>query len=158
MMDGPTYTSGWEGRRHMPYDDATGLEVPVGGAVKGTLTCGIGHTGRDVVIGELWPDSRIDATYQRDYSGAVEEARADVPCFAALGPVRQAAVFDCCFELGQGGFGKFRETIAALCRQDWQGAHDDLLASRYAVQVPARACANAGIFLTGTWPEAPIEA
>lgn len=63
----------WEGRRAFVYDDADGNKPYVRGAeVKGTLTAGVGHTGRDVAqwIGKRIPDEVIDAWRDADVAEA----------------------------------------------------------------------------------------
>ena len=56
------------------------------------------------------------------------------------------------FNLGRGGFAGFKKARAALEAGDWQRAHDELLDSRWAKQVPNRARDIASTILTGQAP------
>ena len=56
-----------EGTRYVPYDDARpDYELKPGDKIVGTLTCGVGHTGPDVKIGEVWDQARVDSTLRAD--------------------------------------------------------------------------------------------
>lgn len=53
------------------------------------------------------------------------------------------------FQMGVDGVLKFRATLAAIERRDWQGAANHMMASLWAEQTPARARRMADLLLTG---------
>ena len=64
-------------------------------------------------------------------------------------------LYDLGFNLGDSGLEKFHHTLACVEAGDWQGAHDNLLASEpWATQVGPRAQEDATMLLTGQWPDA----
>jgi lysozyme len=116
---------------------------------------GRGHNGPDVFPRLVWTQAQADAMFALDYAKAVSGAIADVGnvIWAALNEPRQAALADMSFELGSSGLHAFHDMIASIANEDWQGAHDNLLASPYAqTEVPTRANANAAVLLSGQWP------
>lgn len=76
---------------------------------------------------------------RNDITRTVTELRRAVPFFAGLDGPRCAVVIELGFQLGLGGLLGFRRMLAALERGDNEAAADELLDSRYAEQVPARA-------------------
>ena len=70
-----------------------------------------------------------------------------------IAPVRQAALIDMAYEMGRAGLGDFPVMLAAIRKQDWQGAHDACLKSKYATEVSKRANRSAGMLLNGQWPD-----
>ena len=73
--------------------------------------------------------------------------------FADLSPDRKIAVCDMMFQLGVGGFGKFRKTIAAIRKGDYAAAAKEALDSAWAKQTPKRALLVADILRTGKLPK-----
>ncbi len=53
------------------------------------------------------------------------------------------------FNVGVGGVMQFRKALAAIRSGDWQEAHDQMLDSRWARQVPRRAKDLAELMLRG---------
>ncbi len=66
-----------------------------------------------------------------------------------LDPVRQSVFIDVSFNVGVGGLLHFPKCIAAVSIGDWQTAHDELLNSLAAKQLPSRYNTLAQILLTG---------
>ena len=123
-------TTASEGKRLSPYDDATGLPVPAGGAVRGTLTVGYGHTGPDVVAGEDWTDAQCDAALDKDLETAGNEVSALVKIELTQGQFD--ALTDFVFNEGSGRLkwstvlslinqGRLEAVPDALCSQDEDG-------------------------------------
>ena len=56
----------WEGEVLYAYDDANGRKIGPGGAVAGTLTIGVGHTGPDVRPGQTITKAQADAILAND--------------------------------------------------------------------------------------------
>lgn len=82
-------------------------------------------------------------------AGEVEDDLALLPWYATLDPVRQAVCIQLGFNLGLAGLLAFQRMIDALRSGNWQGAHDELLNSRAAEQLPARYGRLANWLLTG---------
>jgi GH24 family phage-related lysozyme (muramidase) len=67
-------------------------------------------------------------------------------------PCRQNAVIEICFNLWSRWL-PFSNTRACIRRQDWQGAHDGLLDSKWAGQVgKTRSTRLANYLLSGAYP------
>lgn len=67
-------------------------------------------------------------------------------------PARKDAVIELVFNMGEGGWRKFVRCRNGLLTRQWQTAHDQLLASNWAVQVKeGRAARLANTFLTGEY-------
>lgn len=107
-MSGTTYSQACidlvkqsEGERAVPYDDARpDYVLKPGDKVFGTLTCGVGHTGPDVVIGEVWSQERIDWTLKSD----LDEHECQMMALVKV-PLSQGqtdGLLDWCFEEGVG--------------------------------------------------------
>ena len=69
--------------------------------------------------------------------------------FQGLDDVRASVVLDLAFNLGVSGLFEFHDMIAAIQQKDWQKAHDALLDSKAAKQLPTRYNALAQSLLTG---------
>lgn len=144
-MDGKTYTRQNEGCRLVAYEDTQGF-----------WTIGVGHMlGRGPGFENTeWTQAQADQQYDEDYLHAQNGATIDVGavCWSRLDEVRQAALTDMAFNLGEQGLGVFHHMIAAILQSDWNTAAAELLSSDYADQVPNRAKRNATILATGDWP------
>ena len=73
--------------------------------------------------------------------------------FANLNSARQIAICDMIFQLGEGGFGKFKKTIAAIRKGDFAAAAKEALDSAWYKQTPKRALMVADIIRTGKLPK-----
>ena len=86
--------------------------------------------------------SEDEATYllRNDIDRTIEECRR-WSWFDELDPVRQSVVVQLCFQLGRPRLSQFKRMLSALSQQppDLIGAANELLDSRFANQVPARA-------------------
>lgn len=71
------------------------------------------------------------------------------PVYATLDSARKMAIENMCFQMGVGGVAKFKNTLAAMARQEWQKAHDGMLDSAWAKQTPSRANRVSKIILNG---------
>ena len=123
-----------EGLRLKPYRDTVGK-----------LTIGVGRNLDDVGI------SRAEAEVLLDNDVAARvDALGRFPWYAALDEVRQAAILDMSF-MGIARVLQFRKMIAALEADDWPSAAAELLDSKYARQVGARAEHLAQQIRSGEW-------
>lgn len=145
-MDGKTYTRNNEGCRLVSYKDTRGF-----------WTIGVGHMlGRGPEFdGVEWTQTQVNEQYDKDYLHAQNGATFDVGavCWSRLDEIRQAALTDMAFNIGEEGLGEFHHMIASVLQNDWNTAASELLSSDYANQVPNRAKKNASILATGEWPD-----
>lgn len=74
-----------------------------------------------------------------DVRRTIEELESAFPMFGDLDQPRTAVLIELCFQLGLPTLRKFTNMLAALWAGDNDRAADELLDSRYARQVPARA-------------------
>lgn len=131
---------GEEGFKGFLYDDKTGKPVraPVGKA-----TIGFG--------------CNVQAGWTRDFAIRVAALKvADIYAvlsaiwwWAAIDPVRRSVFLDVAFNVGTEGLLHFVQTISAAARADWSAAHDELLDSDAARELPTRYKRLAQILLTG---------
>lgn len=75
------------------------------------------------------------------------------PDFRSLSAVRQAVITDMAYNLGMDGLAKFRKMWDAIARRDWRDARREMLDSRWANQVGARARRLAWMMETSQWPD-----
>lgn len=125
----------------------------------GRLTIGYGHNL------EAWPVLGLSAASRIDEDRARELLREDcartarmldaaLPWWRGLSLPRQAVCLSMAFNLGVQGFLRFAKTIEFLRRGEWAKAGAEMLKSRWARQVGARAGELAeqmesGLFLRG---------
>jgi lysozyme len=124
-----------EGLRLKPYTDTVGK-----------LTIGIGRNLTDIGISEDEAHYLLAADIAK-----VRAQLAPYQWYATLDLVRKAAVENMCFNVGLGSLLHFPSMLHCIAVSDWQGAHDQALASVWATQVGARAQRIATQLLTGEW-------
>lgn len=123
-----------EGLRLMPYRDSGGL-----------LTIGVGRCLDRVGISHEEAMTLLEHDIDRAIGGLVGA----FPWFADLAPMHQIALVNMTFNLGLGGVKRFRRMLAALEAGDYAGAAGQMLDSRWARQVGARAHRLAHLMVTG---------
>lgn len=138
-----------EGAVPSPYHDDRGI-----------LTVGIGHNlqAHPLPGGTEYPltEQQMQDLLSADLQAVIIGLNQDLPWVGQLDEVRQAVLYDLGFNLGDSGLEKFRHTLASIEAQDWQGAHDNLIASEpWATEVGPRAAEDAKMLLTGLWPDDP---
>lgn len=74
-----------------------------------------------------------------------------MPAYLDLSPARQAVLVNMCFNLGAAGLRQFKRLFSALIQQDYEHAASEMLASKWAGQVGARAVRLAEQMKTGQW-------
>jgi GH24 family phage-related lysozyme (muramidase) len=144
-----------EGTLLYTYDDATGQRVYAGGKCVGTLTAGIGHTGKDVIAGMVVTAQMAEEWLFNDRLQARSRAIYDYGgrAFYLLDEVRQAVLTDMAFCLGGSGLLEFSHMLGCIRNGDWVGAKAALLDSEWArTEAPNRAAEDAEMLLTGNWP------
>lgn len=135
----------------------------------GNWTCGRGHLMPQAAPGRSWKgfsviQSTSDRWFNTDIMNAMRLAqkwpefeKCDTDC-------RKNALYEIAFNMSH-KWDKFVRTREAIEKQDWQGAHDGLLHSAWALEVqphglrdangaelPGRATRIANYFLTGEYP------
>lgn len=123
-----------EGVRAKAYQDTQGV-----------WTVGVGHN--------LSQPLSVDAINQilADDVQTAETACLALPIWGDLSPARKGVLLNLCFNIGFTGLMQFRKMYAALEQRDYALAARELLDSRYAAQVGARAHRLAKQLETDEW-------
>ena len=124
-----------EGIRLKPYQDTEGL-----------LTIGIGRCLDRVGISE----GEAELMLSNDLEDAVKAARFVIHNYEKLDEVRQEVVVNMAFNLGRNGLTEFRKMRMALGEEKYDLAAEEMLDSKWAKQVGARATELAQRMRTGT--------
>ncbi len=132
-----------EGRRLHAYQDTEGF-----------WTIGIGHriyglTDEQCAVLE-WTDADCDAQYEKDAHHSYTHMLSLAPWAVLLDDVRRAALQNMWFNMGDKVL-EFYNMIDCLRKQDWSGAAAQMLNSKWAGQVGARASRLAEQIRVGTW-------
>lgn len=123
-----------EGLRHKPYRDTVGK-----------LTIGIGRNLDDEGV----YDDEIDLMYQNDVRSHVKDLTDHLGWWVSLDEVRSTVLVNMCFELGITRLLGFHDMLVALQAGDYAKAADEMLSSKWATQVKARALELAEIMRSG---------
>jgi len=130
-----------EGKRQFAYNDATGKRVTC--QPGGNLTIGYGinlETGLD-------EDEQNWLLMHR--LSKVADGLAQYAWYTQLDDARASVVLDVAYNAGLNALLHYVHMIAALSNSNWQAAHDELLDSAAARQLPSRYQPLANILLTG---------
>ena len=135
-----------EGLRLAVYDDATGKPIEAGDTLVGNPTIGVGR-----LLTAARGISEAEAFMLLDADIAEVERQLDhhIAWWRDLDASRQRAMLSWSFNVGVGGVMQFKKALAAIRSGDWQEAHDQMLDSRWARQVPRRAEDLAKVMLRG---------
>lgn len=104
----------------------------------GFLTIGIGHLIDQRKGGKI-SQAAIDLIFDEDVAEAEAGVRAIFPSFDTLSENRQAVLCNMAFELGDAGLATFTTFRGLVEAGDFAGAAADMLGTKWAKQVPARA-------------------
>ena len=118
----------------------------------GYLTLGIGRLVDKRRGGGITAD---EARYLlvNDIQRVAEELSRHLPWWEQLDDVRKRVLADMGFNLGIAGLLKFKNTLAAMKRGDYEAAARGMLRSRWATQVKGRATRLAEMMRTGLDPQ-----
>lgn len=135
-----------EGLRLTVYDDANGKPIGPGSHVIGKPTIGIG-----TLLCSPGGITASEANYLLTNRIAIATAAADqlVPGLQQSDPVRFDVLTELAFQLGETGLAKFTNTLQAVREGRWNDAADEMLASVWATQTPARAQALSQVMRSG---------
>jgi lysozyme len=126
---------GHEGRRDHPYDDKTGRELRSGDKLVGKLTIGVGRNLTDRGL----RNDEIALLLNNDIDEAVTDAMRLVPSFVKLADARQRVLVELVFNLGGTKLARFKNFLAAIDAGDFDRAADEMLNSKWHIDVGARA-------------------
>lgn len=127
-----------------------GLRLKVYTDTLGHPSIGYGRALDVTGITEREAEMLLDADLTRAINGARRVYGED---FGSLSTVRQAALVDMCFQLGEAGLGKFVNMLQAAQSGDWDYAARSALQSKWAKQTPKRARRIAAMLQNDQWPE-----
>lgn len=123
-----------EGVRLKPYRDTVAK-----------LTIGVGRNLDDVGISEAEADFLLASDIKR----TVEDLASRLPWWSTLDEVRQRVLCNMAFNLGIGGLCAFVNTLNAVKAGDYDKAATEMLNSKWAKQVGARAVRLSAMMRTG---------
>lgn len=118
------------------------------------VTIGYGHNleidGREVTLvnGAITKEKAVELFWE-DLENAYKQARFYVPGFSKQCVTRQGVLTDMAFQMGGKGLSSFVRMIAAIQLGDYDEAAAEILDSKYAVNHPNRAGANAEMMRRG---------
>ena len=119
-----------------------GLRLQVYNCSAGHPTIGYGHKllPNEKTIKNITRDiaSRL---FKRDFTSALHEA-VKLDAFHRVNDHGKIVLLDMCYNMGGQRLGMFKKMLAALERKDYTIAAQELMDSRYAKQVGARAAKN----------------
>lgn len=88
---------------------------------------------------------------ENDIDRKLEAVRDALPWFDKLNGPRKAVLLNMAFQMGVTGLLKFKNTLAAVERGDYEDASARMLKSKWSKQTPARAKEMAAQMRTGQW-------
>lgn len=124
-----------EGCRLTVYDDATGKPIVAGTLVQGNPTIGY---GRLLCAPAGISSSEAMFLFGNDWAKAVADAKT-IPGYSSINLVRQGVLTEMVFQMGIAGVRKFTKMLDAISRNDFDGAADAMLDSKWAHETPERA-------------------
>ena len=133
-----------EGRKSTVYDDKTGEPIVSGSTIFGHPTIGVGRN----LSGKGLSDKEIDYLLYNDIDDAWADLMSIFPTFSEFSESRQFALVSLMF-MGKKAFLTFWKMISAINQGDWERAANEVIDSRYAVQVGKRAIEIAGMIRKG---------
>jgi len=101
----------------------------------GKLTIGVGRNLEDKGISSAEAVQMLN----NDIEGIVAVLTSKYQWFRELNEVRKAVIIDMAFNLGVAGFSAFRKTISFLAQHEYTKASQEMLDSKWALQVGKRA-------------------
>tara|TARA_R110001592_G_scaffold15078_2_gene66366 strand:- start:32 stop:454 length:423 start_codon:yes stop_codon:yes gene_type:complete len=114
------------------------------------ITIGVGRNV-DKSGGLGLSDDEVDYLLQNDIDRVSSELDSEYEWFAGLDDVRQDAMIDISFNLGQTRLRAFKNALAAMAKGDWRAAADEFMDSRWSGQVGNRAKELTEMIRTGSY-------
>tara|TARA_R100001244_G_scaffold38310_1_gene34722 strand:+ start:167 stop:589 length:423 start_codon:yes stop_codon:yes gene_type:complete len=102
------------------------------------ITIGVGRNV-DKAGGLGLSDDEVDYLLQNDIDRVISELKSEYDWFSDLDDIRQDAMIDISFNLGQTRLRSFKKALSAMSEGDWDNAADQFMDSRWSDQVGIRA-------------------
>jgi len=115
-----------------------GVETYAYKCSKNKTTIGVGRNV-DKAGGLGLSDDEVDYLLQNDINRVILELNSEYDWFSDLDDIRQDAMIDISFNLGQTRLRAFKNALAAMSEGDWDEAADQFMDSRWSEQVGVRA-------------------
>ena len=96
-------------------------------------------------------DDEVDYLLQNDIDRVILELDSEYDWFSDLDDVRQDAMVDISFNLGQTRLRAFKKALSAMSEGDWDEAADQFMDSRWSDQVGIRAKNLTNMIRSGTY-------
>tara|TARA_R110000765_G_scaffold416858_1_gene518956 strand:+ start:274 stop:696 length:423 start_codon:yes stop_codon:yes gene_type:complete len=127
-----------------------GVETHAYKCSESKITIGVGRNV-DKGGGLGLSDDEVDYLLQNDIDRVVSELNSEYDWFTDLDEVRQDALIDISFNLGQTRLRAFKNALAAMAKGDWRAAADEFMDSRWSGQVGNRAKELTDMIRTGSY-------
>jgi lysozyme len=127
-----------------------GVETHAYKCSESKITIGVGRNV-DKGGGLGLSDDEVDYLLQNDIDRVVSELDSEYDWFSDLDEVRQDALIDISFNLGQTRLRAFKNALAAMAKGDWRAAADEFMDSRWSGQVGNRAKELTDMIRTGSY-------
>jgi len=102
------------------------------------ITIGVGRNV-DKAGGLGLSDDEVDYLLQNDIDRVISELESEYDWFSDLDDIRQDAMIDISFNLGQTRLRSFKKALSAMSEGDWDNAADQFMDSLWSDQVGIRA-------------------
>jgi len=134
-----------EGLRLFPYDDATGKPLRMGDTLQGNLTIGWGRALSIAGITQLEAETMLD----NDIEKHVADLERAFPIVKTLDPARQIVLGNMAYNMGLRKLASFKRMWDRIRAEDFKGAAEEMLHSRWSDQVGVRATRLAAMMASG---------
>ena len=124
-----------EGEVLTPYKDS-----------EGNLTIGVGHLLSNGISREV---SKI--IFYEDFLKSQMDCWDKIPCYANLNEARRYVLANMCFNIGISRLLGFKKMLSALDKEDYSKAAEEMMDSKWAVQVKSRATRLKEIMIKGEY-------
>ncbi len=139
-----------EGFSSIPFIDTEGYPT-VGSGIR------IGPKGADLNLYQFEISEEVAEVWLKDaLNKKIEQCKSFKRIDLALSAcrdseVRHSVILAMAYQLGAAGLNGFKKFLGAVIDHDWKLAHDEMLDSLWARQVPNRANRMAGMMLSNDW-------
>ena len=127
-----------------------GVETHAYKCSESKITIGVGRNV-DKGGGLGLSDDEVDYLLQNDIDRVISELNSEYDWFSDLDEVRQDAIIDISFNLGQTRLRAFKNALSAMAEGDWGEAADQFMDSRWSGQVGNRASNLTDMIRTGSY-------
>ena len=127
-----------------------GVETHAYKCSENKITIGVGRNV-DKGGGLGLSDDEVDYLLQNDIDRVISELNSEYDWFSDLDEVRQDAIIDISFNLGQTRLRAFKNALSAMAEGDWGEAADQFMDSRWSGQVGNRASNLTDMIRTGSY-------